>query len=88
MTVARLVAKLDHVPRKSHDAPAWIPHYLSDWNLLLPFLGDDYDIRVRNETACKVTIYRPSDQWDGYGTNINEAAMIALLRAAGVEVVT
>lgn len=60
--------------------------YLSSREACLMLLGSDYDVRVRNHTACKVTIYRPSEQFDGYAPTVNEAAMIALLRANGVEV--
>lgn len=78
-------AVLDHVEKR--DAHGWTPDYLTEWDSIQPLLGSDYDIRVRN-AQTKVTIYRPSDQWDAWGTTVNEAAMIALLRAAGVEVVT
>lgn len=59
--------------------------YLSSLAACEVLLGTDYDIRVRNGLA-KVTVYRPSEQWDGYAPTVNEAAMIALLRANGVEV--
>jgi hypothetical protein len=66
---------------------AFPPNYTQDAGAASSLLGGDYDMEVRNGTYVHITIFEPSNQWDGYGTTINRAACAAYLRSKGVAVI-
>ncbi len=65
------------------------PRFSTSADAVLPWLGDDWDVRTRNG-QIRVTIYRPSEQNEGEAHNMQSfafAACIALLRMHGIEVI-
>ncbi len=58
---------------------------LNDLNAVIPLLGQNYDISCRNGYA-RVTIYQPSEQFDGHSRSkdVCHAICAAFLRAKGL----
>lgn len=65
-----------------------LPRYSTDASAALPLLQrhDDWDARRRNSSRIRVTVYRPSEEFEGEDESFARAACLALLKSHGVEV--